>query len=41
MSRNSPRSDQRYKAVMDPNVYDTENIDDDGQQWPDEERDRD
>lgn len=41
MSRNSSRSDRRYKANMDPNLYDDENTHDDGQQWDDEERDRD
>lgn len=41
MSRNSSRSGFWYTTGMSDPVYDTENIDDDGQQWPDEERDRD
>lgn len=41
MSRNNSRSDRRYKANMDPNVYDDENPADDGQQWDDDQERRD
>lgn len=37
VSRNNSPSDRRYKANMDPNVYDTENPTDDGD-WPEEDR---